>query len=432
MTLRNALGAIALDSTVASLGVQLEQLHADLATQATAEGQTALGGKLDIIAGRLPALESGRTPVALPAATVTALTPPAAITGFATAAKQDEQEATLNSIESRTPTLESGRVPVALPTATVTALTPPAAITGYATETTLESLRAQSNTGIRGIRRDTDDTPAADGGSHTLYTNQVGRLKSSSWPGAYAVVTGSITANGQTVVADVTRASNLTVYCTGTFAGINVTFEASLDGTNWFAITGARTNSNTAELTTGALSAAPAYAWELSVNGYTSFRVRATAFTSGSQTWTMVRGAYATEPAPVIQTHAVTGSGTFTVAGTTTATPATPTPHQAESTAAAVATSVKTSAGTIYGISASNPTATAAYLKLYNKASAPAPASDTPFRTIPVPANSDVFVNFGEMGHRCATGIAYGITGAIGKTDTTATAAGIQVAADYI
>lgn len=161
---------------------------------------------------------------------------------------------------------------------------------------------------ILGIRQDSDTSPvSADGDYHHLLFNNVGRLKVASMPGDYAATTGNITANGQSVTCDTGKASNVMLYCTGTFSTINCTFEGSIDGgTTWFGVQAVRTNANTVETTTGNLSAAPVYAWEMSVNALTHVRVRATAFTSGTQTWRILPGAYATEPIPAIQSHAVT------------------------------------------------------------------------------------------------------------------------------
>jgi hypothetical protein len=188
------------------------------------------------------------------------------------------------------------------------------------------------------------------------------------------------------------------------------------------------------ETTTGVLAASPAYSWEISVNGYNWVRVRCTARTSGTQVWQMQLGTYATEPAPVAQptgTQAISGS--LTSAGTTTATPATGTTYNLEtSSTAIVAAFMKSSAGSLYEITVSNPTATAMYVKLYNKASAPVAASDVPVVTIPVPANSSAVQQYGVVGKRFATGIAIGVTGAIGKTDTTIIAIGLQINATYI
>lgn len=167
---------------------------------------------------------------------------------------------------------------------------------------------------ILGVRQDSNASPvSADGDYHQLLFNNVGRLKVSAMPGDYTATTGNITANGQTVSCDVSKASNMMLYCTGTFSTINCTFEGSIDsGTTWFGVQAVRSNANTVETTTGNLSAAPAYAWEMSVNALTDVRVRATAFTSGTQTWRMLPGAYATEPIPAIQSHAVTMSASAT------------------------------------------------------------------------------------------------------------------------
>lgn len=169
-------------------------------------------------------------------------------------------------------------------------------------------------------------TTDADGDYTLLKVDEEGRLKVASKPASYADITGDITAiqatigtpvAGGTVVGDVSRASNVMLFCTGTFAGVNVTFEGSLEGageTNWFGIQVVRTNANTIETATGVLAAQPVYAWEASVNGLKRIRVRCTARTSGTQSWRMVLGTYATEPIPAAQ-----ASATQAVSGTVTA-----------------------------------------------------------------------------------------------------------------
>lgn len=176
------------------------------------------------------------------------------------------------------------------------------------------------------IRSD-NDTPTANDGDYTVFKlDEEGRLKVATKPASYADITGDITAvqatistpvAGGTVAGDVSRASNIMAFCTGTFAGVNCTFEGSIESsgdTNWFGIQAIRSNANTIETTTGALSAAPAYAWEMSVNGLKRVRVRCTARTSGTQSWRFVLGTYATEPIPGAQV-----SGTQPVSGTVTA-----------------------------------------------------------------------------------------------------------------
>lgn len=177
-----------------------------------------------------------------------------------------------------------------------------------------DAAHASGDVGVMalGVRSDADSALAADGDYHPLAVNEDGRLKVAAMPGSVSATTGTITANGQTVSTDVSKMSNVCLYVTGTFSTINLTFEASIDsGTSWFAVQMVRSNANTVELTTGNLSAAPAYSWKCSVNAYTNFRVRATAYTSGTMNVRILPGAYATEP--VVATQSVTvSSGTVT------------------------------------------------------------------------------------------------------------------------
>lgn len=87
-------------------------------------------------------------------------------------------------------------------------------------------------------------------------------------------------------------------------------------------------------------------------------------------------------------------------------------------------TSVHTSATVLAELTAGNTNSTTKYfLKVYNKASAPVPASDTPIAVYPLPPNSFITVNVGPFGKRLATGFAFSITGLAADTDTTAVSA---------
>lgn len=288
-------------------------------------------------------------------------------------------------------------------------------------------------------RRDSDSTTVADGDLNTLNMDEEGRLKVASKPASYAATVGNVTSATSTVVVNTERFSNLMIHCAGTFAGANCTFEGSLNSTNgtdgnWFAVQAIRSNANTIETTTGVLGAAPAYAWELSVNALRYFRIRATAWTSGTQVWTMIPGTYATEPIPGAQISGTQPvSGSLTTAGTTTNTPATPTPSNVNSAANTNATLVKGSAGTLFNIGASNTGAAAAFIKLYNKATAPTVGTDVPVLTLVVPAGGNVDFDLGPMGHRFGTGIGLAITNLAADTDTTAVAASqVKVLTSYI
>ena len=108
-----------------------------------------------------------------------------------------------------------------------------------------------------------------------------------------------------------------------------------------------------------------------------------------------------------------------------TPTPATsggPSKARVMSAASTNATSTKASAGQIYGWYFYNNTASAKFVKFYNKASSPTVGTDTPTETIAIPSNGGTNIEF-SMGVPYATGIAYAITGAIADNDTTAVAA---------
>lgn len=253
------------------------------------------------------------------------------------------------------------------------------------------------------------------------------------------LVTSNITAAAQTAFIDCARFSSLRLHCSGTFAAANCAFEASLNSTNgtdgnWFTVQAVRTNANTIETTTGSLSAAPAYAWGMSVAGYRFVRVRCTAITSGTQIWALMPGVFAVEPIPASQvsgTQPVSGTVTATVTGGTTL-PVTPTTTFTNSAATTNPTSVKASAGTLWSIVASNSGASAVYLKLYNKASAPTVGTDTPALTIQLPASGTVSVGGGANGLRFGTGLALAITAGVADTDTAAVAASaIKVATTF-
>lgn len=95
---------------------------------------------------------------------------------------------------------------------------------------------------------------------------------------------------------------------------------------------------------------------------------------------------------------------------------------------------IKASAGTLFRLEAFNTGAAVAYLRIYDKASNPAPASDTPKRryTIPAGATGAGFVVEYLKGRPFANGIAYDITAGVADTDTTAIAAGqVVLNCDY-
>lgn len=221
-----------------------------------------------------------------------------------------------------------------LPVAAASLPLPSGAATEASLATVAGAVKAEDSAAVSGdlgipmlaMRQAADTTSTDTDGDYTLLKiDEEGRLKVSTKPASYAAVTGNVTSATSTIPTNVERFSNLMVHCTGTFSTVNCIFEGSLNSTNgtdgnWFTIQAIRTNANTIETTTGNLSAAPAYAWELSVNAMKWFRIRATAWTSGTQVWTFIPGTYATEPIPGAQisgTQPVSGSVTATLTAST-------------------------------------------------------------------------------------------------------------------
>lgn len=86
------------------------------------------------------------------------------------------------------------------------------------------------------------------------------------------------------------------------------------------------------------------------------------------------------------------------------------------------ATSVKASAGVLHSIIATNTNASARYLKLYNKASAPTVGTDTPVATFCLHGTGGIAISL-DPGWDFSTGIAYALTTGALASDTGAVAA---------
>ena len=328
---------------------------------------------------------------------------------------------------------------------------------GAATETTLATIagavKAEDSAHVSGhsgipalaIRQAADTVSSdADGDYSLLKLDEEGRLKVATKPASYPDITGDITAiqatigtpvAGGTVSGDVSRASNIMAFCTGTFSTVNCTFEGSLEttgDTNWFGIQAVRSNANTIETATGNLSAAPAYAWEMSVNALKRVRVRATARASGTQSWRFVQGTYATEPIPAAQvsaTQPVSGTVTATVTAGTVNPVVPATPYFVNSAASTNGALIITGTSGLQAFYATNEGASAAYVKLYNKATAPTVGTDTPEMIITVPAAASgvpgvATLPIGFSGFRFALGLGIAITRNAATSDTTAVGAG--------
>jgi len=87
------------------------------------------------------------------------------------------------------------------------------------------------------------------------------------------------------------------------------------------------------------------------------------------------------------------------------------------------ATLVKASSGNIGVINVFNAAASVRYLKLFNKATAPVPGTDTPILNIPIGAGQSVTIS-NPAGIKFATGIGFALTGGSALLDATACTAG--------
>lgn len=86
-------------------------------------------------------------------------------------------------------------------------------------------------------------------------------------------------------------------------------------------------------------------------------------------------------------------------------------------------TLVKSSRARLFKLCAFNASASVKFLKVYNRGSAPTVGSVAPVLDFPIPVGYWEFETT-EHGLQMPLGIAFGITGAVGATDSTAVAAG--------
>jgi hypothetical protein len=222
---------------------------------------------------------------------------------------------------------------------------------------------------------------------------------------------------------DVAGYSSVRVQITGTYSG-GLGFQISDDGTNW------RTRTLAASDGTGVTGGPPAtgtgaYFGDI---GGRYFRVLMSSYTSGSAVITLV---YNTGPS----TGATTLTAGTSLVGSVLIGSTTVNAFSTVSTASTNATSVSGSVRNLTELTVSNPTATAAYLKLYNKATAPTVGTDVPVATYRVAATGSagdtITPYLGVNGKRFSTGLAWALTGAAATTDTTNAVAGVIVSGTY-
>lgn len=235
---------------------------------------------------------------------------------------------------------------------------------------------------------------------------------------------GTLTTAGTSTQFDLKDAvGTIEFFLAGTFSvGSTMVFEQSADNTNWLPIFGRVTGSTTNEPLSSLTGPGPI---AVLCNGVSAAHVRArcTVIFAGDSINVTIRSSVGTT-AVSIDHSLPPGTALIGSVSPAAATSGGATPYHLASAATNNATSIKTSAGQIYGLTLSNSNAAARYVKLYNKASAPAPATDTALlkKTILVPPGACIVLN-SAVGIVFSTGIAFATTVSLTDNDNTSVGA---------
>lgn len=284
-------------------------------------------GNLPISATSLP-LPTGAATSALQGTGNTSLATIATnTTGVATAANQSTANSSLATIATNTGNAATSANQTTANNSLATIATNTTGLNAAIKAEDSPSASGDSLVSIGGIRFDSDTSPvSADGDYHSFLFNQTGRLKVSVKAAATAGTTGTITTSTSIVALECSRESTATLNYSGTFTGLNTTFEYSPNSTNgadgdWYLLQGIRTNADQRESISGVVATGLAYGWMFYLPpGTTYVRTRATAFTSGSATVTWKPGVFAADPLARVSTLA---AGTAAI-GSVTVTAITP------------------------------------------------------------------------------------------------------------
>jgi hypothetical protein len=270
----------------------------------------------------------------------------------------------------------------------------------------------------------------------TLY-NAFGDLRTQNTAVGGPVTTATLGVTvGSTLEIDTADSSGVLFYLrAGGAAGGVIVVEGIInlsDTPSWAPVNVVRMDAAPAVLTgtLTTLAASTGYRYRVDTNGLTRIRLRVTTVLGAA----IAAIAYQKhiDAEPLFSVNVPSGTQPISGSVSATSTPIAGTPLSLVTAATTNLTSIKATAGTLFELSISNPTATPAFVKLYNKASAPVVATDVPIATIPIAAGAFQAVDLGAIGKRFALGIAVAVTGAAIATDATATVAGIQIHGTYI
>jgi hypothetical protein len=236
--------------------------------------------------------------------------------------------------------------------------------------------------------------------------------------------TVTFTAAAQTSTPVSTRGfASMQVICiSATNTGTNVTWEGSND--NWatfFPIIAPRRDTTAGLSTASSLGPSSGNEWDVPLK-FAQVRLRCTAYTTNPTTFQYVLKTSSATRMIVEQGNTNALWATSSTAKTTT-TGGLGVPYVLIGAATTNGVSIKVTAGQIYSIDMSNNHATAwMFFKVYAKASAAAPATDTAVAVFGCAPNSSRSINFGDIGYAVATGIAAALTLLPALNDNTALA----------
>lgn len=236
-------------------------------------------------------------------------------------------------------------------------------------------------------------------------------------PAAMLSLSGSGSAlNADLVSVDCSAYRGVNFQITGTWSG-TLSFQVSNDNTTWYNIALSSSNATSASVTASNAN----IICHGATNGYNYFRIRLTAYTSGTA---FVTGFLIREViTPVFPPSFIYPSATSSLLAQTV--------YTVNSAASTNAATIKASAGNLYHFTAMNASAATKYVRFFNKASNPTMGTDVPIAVVAIPATSSKEMNW-IIPIRFSTGIAVAITGGAAATDSTNVAAGdVQLLVSY-
>lgn len=275
------------------------------AAQETGGNLAAIKTDADKIPSQGQALAAASMPVVLPAAQITTLTPPAVITNFAneTGGNLAAIKTDVDKIPALGQALAAASVPVVLTAAQIATLTPLSTQPISAVSLPLPT-GAALDASLTTIDTDLKANVTLHAGANLIgkagfdpttpgTTNGVSMYSA-------ALQTGNITTNATSIPVTTAGYSIATVTVHGTYAGVTYVFEFSDDaGTTYYPTTCTRTDTNAQVNGDGPLTNTNR-AYDCSVYAASNFRVRSTAFTSGSAVVGITLSAAPIEAAPTV------------------------------------------------------------------------------------------------------------------------------------